>query len=219
MSLVGQIERGGRVRFDHAFVEQIERDARGGERRALALAGLQQVELTLLHGELEVLHVAEGPLQAPGRLDQRLPHGGRHRRQGLVPERAAPPAHHVLALGVEQERVTRVAQTQPARLLEHLERRVPVAVFERLRLHAPAGADHEARRHRQPERRHAREVPRLGAQRGGAAPGRQRHVAMDHVHDAALVGRKAGGVARRCLFHSCVHCPTPTRLKASRRRP
>ena len=58
-----------------------------------------------------------------------------------------------------------VARVRREDWLEQLERRVPVAVFERLRLHAPAGADHEARRHRQADRRHLGKVRPFSAQK------------------------------------------------------
>jgi len=45
-------------------------DAQSGERRALACPCLQQVKAPLLDSELEVLHVAELPLEQIGGLEQ-----------------------------------------------------------------------------------------------------------------------------------------------------
>ncbi len=42
---------------DQAFFHHLNRDAHCGQARALAVAGLQHVELAVLDGELEVLHV------------------------------------------------------------------------------------------------------------------------------------------------------------------
>ncbi len=48
---------------DDAFVHQIDHDLHGGGRRALPVAGLQEVEAALFDGELDVLHVAEVQLE------------------------------------------------------------------------------------------------------------------------------------------------------------
>ena len=49
---------------DHVLVHQIAGYLDGGARRALARARLQEVELTFLHGELDVLHVLVVALEA-----------------------------------------------------------------------------------------------------------------------------------------------------------
>jgi hypothetical protein len=399
-------------RIDHALVEQVERDPRRRLRRALAGTRLQQVEHALLHGELEVLHVAEGALQAGGHVEQGLPHRGGDRGELVVAVRAAPAADHVLALRVEEEihpwprlaaarvareahararqpagvaehhalhrdrgahvvgqavhravgarlvrmpgrehrgdrlaqllvrilreglagfapvgvevaggelaqrrevehalvalaalatlaahglevgvemlrvdpgdhlaiagdqapvgipgqarmaadaqqagqrglgeadveqglhhprhrhrrtrahrqqqRMARVAEAQPAQALQLGERRPPRGLGERAGFGTPSGADHEGRGHRQAERGHAREVPRLGAERLGAAIGGQGRVGVDQADDTTGVGRRGGGRRIGMRHHRTLlvvlraHRPTPARLKTSRRRP
>ncbi len=79
---------------------------------------------------------------------------------------------------------------------------------ERSRVGAPAGADHEGRRHRHAERRHARQVPGLGTEDLGPAVLRKGLIALDEQHDTGVQVVGPGA-----------HSPTRTRLKASRRTP
>ena len=51
---------------DEAFADHVDGDADGSEAGALAIAGLQHVELAVLDGELEVLHVAIVLFELPG---------------------------------------------------------------------------------------------------------------------------------------------------------
>ena len=48
----------GFLLVDHALLHHLDRDAHGRRARALAVAGLQHVQLAFFDGELEVLHVA-----------------------------------------------------------------------------------------------------------------------------------------------------------------
>ena len=48
---------------DHAFVDQVDGDLQRGGRGALAVTGLEHVELAVLDGELHILHVAVVVLQ------------------------------------------------------------------------------------------------------------------------------------------------------------
>ena len=51
---------------DEAFAHHVDGDANSGEAGALAVAGLQHVELAILDGELEVLHIAIVLFHLPG---------------------------------------------------------------------------------------------------------------------------------------------------------
>ena len=42
---------------DHAVLDEVDRDLHGSRAGALAAPRLEHVELTLLHGELDVLHI------------------------------------------------------------------------------------------------------------------------------------------------------------------
>jgi hypothetical protein len=56
--LFGLHARERRARVDAPLVDHVDREAHGGLRRALGGTGLQHEELAVLHGELDVLHVA-----------------------------------------------------------------------------------------------------------------------------------------------------------------
>ena len=58
VKLVGLDAEDGFFLGDEAFAHHVDGDADGGQAGALAVAGLQHVELAILDGELEVLHVA-----------------------------------------------------------------------------------------------------------------------------------------------------------------
>ena len=66
VELVGLDAEDGFFLGDEAFAHHVDGDANGGEAGALAIAGLQHVELAILDGELEVLHVAVVLFQLPG---------------------------------------------------------------------------------------------------------------------------------------------------------
>ena len=88
---------------DETLSDHVRRDLHGRRRGALAVAGLQHVELAVLDGELHVLHVPIVLLQglADGvELLQGMRHDVAHLFQGAGVTDAG---HHVLALGVHQE--------------------------------------------------------------------------------------------------------------------
>ena len=88
---------------DHVLVHQIAGHLDGGARRALARARLQEVELALLHGELDVLHVLVVALETPGDLENLVVDRRHALVQGLDRQRRADAGHDVLALRVGQE--------------------------------------------------------------------------------------------------------------------
>ena len=87
---------------DQPLVHHLAGDPHRRVAGALGAPGLQHVELAALDGELEVLHVAEVPLQGAGHALQ-LGEGRGQRLPELVDRlRVAGAADHVLALRVEQ---------------------------------------------------------------------------------------------------------------------
>ena len=81
-------QHGGRVSIE-PFVHHVGRDAHRGGRRALAGARLQQIEPPALDGELDVLHVAEVPLEPLLRLRAAPSYASGSRLRHLVDARAA----------------------------------------------------------------------------------------------------------------------------------
>ena len=57
IELAGGNPQNGGLLVDQPFLDHVDGDLDGGRRGALAVAGLQHVELTLLDGELDVLHI------------------------------------------------------------------------------------------------------------------------------------------------------------------
>ena len=81
----------------------VDGDAHGGEAGALAVAALQHVELALLDGELDVLHVAVVLLERAAHLHELLVDSPAFlRSSSQIGERRADAGDHVLALGVDQ---------------------------------------------------------------------------------------------------------------------
>ena len=66
VKLVGLDAEDGFFLGDEAFAHHVDGDANSGQAGALAIAGLQHVELAILDGELEVLHVAIVLFHLPG---------------------------------------------------------------------------------------------------------------------------------------------------------
>ena len=114
IQLGGRDAHHGGLLIDHALIEHIHRHLEGGKAGALADTALQHVELAVLDGELDVLHVVEVVLQQgadPVKLLINLGHRGLKglevlvmlRLGGLVERvRGADARDHVLTLGVDQ---------------------------------------------------------------------------------------------------------------------
>ena len=101
---VAGVDHGHRLLFiDHALVHQIAGDFQGGGGGALAVAGLEHVELAVLHGELHVLHVAVVVLQLLAHVLELGKGFGELFRHLLDGHGGAHAGHHVLALGVGEE--------------------------------------------------------------------------------------------------------------------
>ena len=139
---------------DEPFVEQIQCNAGRCQRRALAVARLQQKEMAILHRELEVLHVAHQVFERMGGSLQLAP-GLRHELcHAFVPVGIAAARHHVLALGIAQKvdprrglagaRVAREphpgARTAPGIAKHHALDRHGRAQIVRNRVERPVGA-------------------------------------------------------------------------------
>ena len=58
IELLGLHAQHGFLLVDHAFFHHVDGDANGRRTGALAVAGLQHVQLAVFDGELEILHVA-----------------------------------------------------------------------------------------------------------------------------------------------------------------
>ena len=58
IELLGLDAQHGLALGDHALVDEVARDLQRGLRGALAVAGLEHVELAVLDGELHILHIA-----------------------------------------------------------------------------------------------------------------------------------------------------------------
>ena len=98
------IDAGDRLLLvEQALADHLDRDPQGGGGRALAGAGLQEVERALLDRELDVLHLAVVLLEPRHRLGELVECRGEallHARDRL---RRADPGHDVLALRVDEE--------------------------------------------------------------------------------------------------------------------
>src|SRR5215469_8389970 len=93
----------GFVLADQAFFDHIESHANRGQSGALSVARLQHVELAVLDGELEVLHVAIVLLQSRGDVAQLVVNIGHDLLKFDDRYRRANSRDHVLALRVHQE--------------------------------------------------------------------------------------------------------------------
>ena len=110
--LIGRDAAHGRLPVDEALALQIAGDAEGGEAGALAVARLQHVDLAVLNGELEVLHVAEVLLERLADAAELLKGLGHHLgelRHGLGRAHAG---YHVLALSIDEELAVELVAAQ-----------------------------------------------------------------------------------------------------------
>ena len=83
-------------------LDHVDGDADGGQAGALAVAGLQHVELAILDGELEVLHVAVVLFHLAGDGAQLLVDSGHGALEFADGQRRADAGDHVFALRVHQ---------------------------------------------------------------------------------------------------------------------
>ena len=87
---------------DHALVHQVAGDLQGSLGGALAVTGLQHIQVAVLNGELHILHIAEVLLQTVGDVDELLVDLGHLVLQVADGGRSAHAGDDVLALGVDQ---------------------------------------------------------------------------------------------------------------------
>ena len=87
---------------DHAFFHHLHRNANRRRAGALAVAGLQHVELAVFDGELEILHVLVMLFELGGDLAQLLVGFGHLLFEIRDRLRRADAGHHVFALRVDQ---------------------------------------------------------------------------------------------------------------------
>ena len=102
VQLLGINAAHGLLLVDHALVHQIHGHLDGGGGGALAVAGLEHIELAVLDGKLHVLHILVVLLQAVGDVGKLLVDSG-HLLVELGDGGGSTYAgHHVLALGVDE---------------------------------------------------------------------------------------------------------------------
>ena len=102
VQLLGLHAQHGLAFVDHALVHQVDGDLQGGGGSALAVTGLQHIQLAILDGELHILHILVVVLQLGGDLHKLVINLGHLLLQMGDGERGADTGHHVLALGVDQ---------------------------------------------------------------------------------------------------------------------
>ena len=102
VKLVGLDAEDGFFLGDEAFANHVDGDADSGQAGALAVAGLQHVELAILDGELEVLHVAIVLFHLPGDGAQMVVDLGHGAFKFADGERRADAGDDVFALRVHQ---------------------------------------------------------------------------------------------------------------------
>ena len=87
---------------DHALVDEVAGDLQRGGSGALAVTGLQHVELAVLDGELHILHVAVVVLEAVGNVGELVVDSGHLLMQLGDLARRADTGDDILALGVDE---------------------------------------------------------------------------------------------------------------------
>ena len=102
VKLLGLDLQNGLFLAQHAFVHQVHGDLEGRGRGALAVTGLEHVELAALDGVLHVLHVAVVGFQLAGDVDELLVHVGHLLLQVADGLGGTDAGHDVLALRIEQ---------------------------------------------------------------------------------------------------------------------
>ena len=87
---------------DHALVHEVNGDLQGGGSGALAVTGLQHIQLTVLNGELHILHVTVMLLQAGGNVHKLLIDLGHLLGQLADGRGSTDTGYHVLALRIDE---------------------------------------------------------------------------------------------------------------------
>ena len=87
---------------DHALVHQVDGDLQGGGGGALAVAGLQHIQLAVLNGKLHILHIAVMLLQAGSDIHKLLVNLRHLLGQLADGGGGTDTGHNVLALGVDE---------------------------------------------------------------------------------------------------------------------
>ena len=102
VELVGLDAVNGFFLRDELFLDHVDGHANGGQAGALAVAGLQHIELAILDGELEVLHIAIVLFHLAGDVAQLLVAVGHHALEFADGQRRADAGDHIFALRVHQ---------------------------------------------------------------------------------------------------------------------
>ena len=102
VELVGLDAEDGFFLGDEAFADHVDGDAYGGQAGALAVASLQHVELAILDGELEVLHIAIMLFHLPGNGAEMVVDLGHDALEFADGQRRAHAGDNVFALRVHQ---------------------------------------------------------------------------------------------------------------------
>ena len=87
---------------DHALIHQVNGDLQGGGSGALAVTGLQHIQLAVLNGELHILHIAVMLLQTGGNVHKLLINLRHLLRQLADGGRSTDTGYYILALGVDE---------------------------------------------------------------------------------------------------------------------
>jgi len=141
VELAGGHPHHGLLFADQPFAHHVEGNLDGGGRGALARAGLQEVQHTLLHGELQVLHIAVMAFEFFINPRERLVHLGHVRFQLVDGVRRANARNHVLALRVDHVLAVEFPFAGGGVAGErHARRRCRPHVAEHHRLHGDGGA-------------------------------------------------------------------------------
>ena len=102
VELLGLHAQHGLFLGDHALVHQVDGDLQGGGGGALAVAGLQHVELAVFDGELHILHVAVVVFEVMGDALELLVHRGHILFQFGDGAGRAHAGHNVFALSIDE---------------------------------------------------------------------------------------------------------------------
>ena len=102
IELLGLDAQHGLALGDHALVDEVARDLQRGLRGALAVAGLEHVELAILDGELHILHILKVVLKAVGDRHELIIHLGHLLLQVADWARGTHACDDVLALRIDE---------------------------------------------------------------------------------------------------------------------